>query len=119
MDPLLLVGVGGAAGSLLRFVFSRIQPFRGIPTGTLLVNIAGSFCFSLLVFSQVQGDLYYLIGTGGLGGFTTFSTFSYETFRMMEDHDYRTLATYTAISVGGGLLAVAAGYLACAGWAFL
>ncbi|MGA2698738.1 MAG: CrcB family protein [Methanoregula sp.] len=116
MEPLLLVGLGGVAGSLLRFVFSRLQPCRGIPAGTLLVNITGSFAFSLLVFSQVQGDLYYLIGTGGLGGFTTFSTFSYETFRMMEDHDYRTLATYIAISVGGGLCAVAAGYLICTGW---
>jgi len=115
MDPVILVGLGGAAGSLLRFVLSRIQPYRGIPSGTLLVNITGSFAFSLLVFSQVQGDLYYLVGTGCLGGFTTFSTFSYETFRMLEDHDYRTLATYTAISIGGGLLAVAAGYLACCG----
>jgi CrcB protein len=113
MDPIILVGVGGAAGSVLRFVFSRIEPIRGIPSGTFLVNIIGSFAFSLLVFSQVKGDLYYLIGTGGLGGFTTFSTFSYETFRMMEDHDYRTLATYIAISVGGGLIAVAAGYLIC------
>ena len=38
---------------------------------------------------------------------------------MLEDHDYRTLATYTAISIGGGLLAVAAGYLACGGWVAL
>ncbi|MGA2105173.1 fluoride efflux transporter FluC [Methanoregula sp.] len=115
MDTLILVGIGGAAGSVLRFIFSRIEAIRGIPSGTFLVNIVGSFAFSLLVFSQVKGDLYYLIGTGGLGGFTTFSTFSYETFRMMEDQDYRTLVTYIAISVGGGLVAVAAGYLACTG----
>jgi len=113
MDPLVFVGIGGAAGSVLRFLFSRFQPFRGIPVGTLLVNISGSFAFSLLVFYPIKGDLYSLIGTGGLGGFTTFSTFSYETFRMMEDQDYRTLATYSAVSIGGGLLAVAAGYLAC------
>jgi CrcB protein len=115
MDPVILIGVGGAIGSVLRFVCTRIQPYRGIPAGTLMINITGSFAFSLLVFSQVQGDLYYLIGTGGLGGFTTFSTFSYETFRMLEDHDYRTLLTYTAVSIGGGLLAVTAGYLACGG----
>jgi len=117
MEPVILVGIGGAIGSVLRFVCSRIQPLRGIPAGTLSVNIAGSFALALLTFSHVGGDLYFLIGTGGLGGFTTFSTFSYETFRMMEDHDYRTLLTYTAISIGGGLLAVAAGYLACTGMA--
>ena len=119
MDPVILVGIGGAIGSVLRFVFSRIQPFKGIPAGTLLVNITGSFVLSLLFFSGVNGDMYNLIGTGGLGGFTTFSTFSYETFRMLEDHDYRTLLTYTAVSVGGGLCAVAAGYFACGGWAAL
>ncbi|HVP97460.1 CrcB family protein [Methanoregula sp.] len=117
MDPVILVGIGGAVGSVLRFILSRIQPLRGIPAGTLLVNITGSFALSLLVFGRVGGDLYNLVGTGGLGGFTTFSTFSYETFRMLEDHDYRTFATYTAISIGGGLLAVAAGYLLCSGGA--
>ena len=113
MEPIMLVGIGGAIGSVLRFVSSRIQPLQGIPAGTLLVNITGSFALALLAFSHVSGDLYSLIGTGGLGGFTTYSTFSYETYRMLEDHDYRTFATYTAISVGGGLLAVAAGYLVC------
>ena len=115
MDPVILVGLGGAAGSLLRFVLSRIQPYRGIPSGTLAVNIAGELGLALLVFSHADGDLTALIGTGMLGGFTTFSTFSYETFRMLEDHDYRTLLTYTAVSIGGGLLAVTAGYLACGG----
>ena len=91
METYLLVGIGGAAGALLRFSFSRLQPWRGIPAGTLLVNLIGSFAFSLLVFSREPEEIYYLVGIGALGGFTTFSTFSYESFRMLEDHDYRTL----------------------------
>ncbi|MEN6609757.1 MAG: CrcB family protein [Methanoregulaceae archaeon] len=115
METVLLVGIGGAAGSLLRFWFSRFPPYQGIPAGTLLVNILGSFAFSLVTFSQQPGNLYYLIGIGGLGGFTTFSTFSYESFRMLEDHDYRTLAPYMALSIGGSVLAVLGGYVLCGG----
>lgn len=115
METVLLVGIGGAAGSLLRFWFSRIQPYRGIPAGTLLVNISGGFAFSLITFSHPPGNLYYLIGIGGLGGFTTFSTFSYESFRMLEDHDYRTLVPYMALSIGGSILAVFGGYVLCGG----
>lgn len=115
METLILVGVGGSIGALLRFSFSKVSAIQGIPLGTLLVNLIGSFAFSLLVFSREPGDLYYLIGVGGLGGFTTFSTFSYESFRMLEDHDYRSLVPYMAVSIGGCLLAVIAGYILCGG----
>ena len=72
MEPVILVGIGGAIGSLGRFWFSRYQPVGGIPVGTLIVNIIGSFVFSLLTFSQVPGDWYFLVGVGCTGVFTTF-----------------------------------------------
>ena len=111
MEPVILVGVGGAIGSILRFELSKLQPVRGIPAGTALVNILGSFAFALVVFAALPGDLYALIGIGGLGGFTTFSTFSFETFRMLEDHDYPTMITNMVINVAGSLAGVFAGYL--------
>jgi fluoride exporter len=111
MEPFILVGVGGAIGSLLRFELSKLQPIRGIPAGTALVNILGSFAFSLVVFAALPGDLYSLIGIGALGGFTTFSTFCFETFRMLEDHDYHTVITNTLINVAGSLAGVLGGWL--------
>ena len=111
MEPVILVGVGGAIGSILRFELSKLQPVQGIPVGTALVNILGSFAFSLVVFAAVPGDLYSLIGIGALGGFTTFSTFSFESFRMLEDHDYHTMITNIVINVAGSLAGVCAGYL--------
>lgn len=111
MEPALLVGIGGAVGSIVRFELSKLQPVRGIPAGTALVNIIGSFAFSLMVFAALPGDLYSFIGIGALGGFTTFSTFSFETFRMLEDHDYHTVITNTFINVAGSLAGVCGGYL--------
>jgi fluoride exporter len=111
MEPVILVGIGGAIGSIFRFEFSKLQPVQGVPVGTALVNILGSFAFSLVVFAALPGDLYPLIGIGALGGFTTFSTFSFETFRMLEDHDYHTMMRNILINVAGSLAGVYAGYL--------
>ncbi|MCK9579436.1 MAG: CrcB family protein [Methanoregula sp.] len=106
MEPWLLVGIGGAIGSLLRYECSKIQPVRGLPAGTFIVNIAGSFLFGLLVFSRSPLDLIYCAGIGGMGGFTTFSTFSYETFRMLEDQDYYAMLANILINGTGSILGV-------------
>jgi CrcB protein len=110
MEALMLVGIGGAVGSLLRYSVSKMQPFHGIPAGTLTVNVLGSFAISILVFSGVTGSAYYLLCTGVLGGFTTFSTFGFETFRMLEDKDYGAAAANVLLNVLGSLIAVYAGY---------
>ena len=111
MEPVLLVGFGGAFGSVLRFELSKLQPVRGIPAGTALVNILGSFAFALLVFAHVPDSLSWFIGIGALGGFTTFSTFGFETFRMLEDQDYHTMITNTLINIAGSLAGVCWAYL--------
>jgi|AGTN01.3.fsa_nt_gi Integral membrane protein possibly involved in chromosome condensation len=78
MDPLILVGIGGAIGSVLRYRLSRLPDFQGLPIGTLVVNATGSFVLALLAFAPVTGDLYDLLCVGLLGGYTTFSTFGFE-----------------------------------------
>lgn len=111
MEPLFLVGIGGAVGSILRFEFGRLKPVNDIPTGTLFVNIIGSFAFSILIFTHTPTDYYYLLGIGGFGGFTTFSTFSYETFRMLESHDYYTMGLNIFLNISGGMISVFLGYI--------
>jgi CrcB protein len=88
MEPLVVVGLGGALGSILRYRLSRMPDFQGLPLGTLAVNVSGSFILSLLAFAPLTGDLYNLLGVGLLGGYTTFSSFGFETFRLIEDGDY-------------------------------
>jgi CrcB protein len=108
---MFLVGIGGAIGSVFRFEFSKIQPFSGIPAGTMVVNISGSFALGLLVFSQASSDMVYLIGVGGLGGFTTFSTFSYESVRLLENHDYYTMGVNILLNVAGSIAGVCLAWL--------
>ncbi len=111
MEHLILVGLGGAIGSVIRFELSKIRPASGIPLGTACVNIIGSFIFSLVAFSRSPEDWFYLVDVGILGGFTTFSTFSFETYRMIEEEEYRTMVTNITINLGGSLLGAGAGFL--------
>ena len=105
MEPLLLVGAGGAIGSLLRYQLSRLQAVHGLPCGTLIVNITGSFFIAVLTGMSLSADLNTFIGIGILGGYTTFSTFGFETFRLIEGKDYRTASVNILANVAGSLLA--------------
>jgi CrcB protein len=109
MDPLWLVGTGGAIGSLLRYELSRMQAPRGVPPGTLFVNLTGSFAITFFIGLNVTGGMFDLICTGILGGYTTFSTFGFETFRLIESRDYKTAGANILYNVIGSLLAAYAG----------
>lgn len=111
MEVMIMVGIGGSAGSLLRYGLSRMQPIQGMPAGTLAVNVLGSFALSALTFCGIAGGPYDLLCTGLLGGFTTFSAFGFETFRMLEDRDYGTALANVMLNVVGSLLAVYIGYM--------
>lgn len=111
---LLLVGFGGAVGSVLRYSMQRFINTASIPYGTLLVNLAGCFLIGLLwgllsknSISQSGG---LLLMSGFCGGFTTFSAFTYEGVQMMQDNRWIMLAVYVSASVFGGLVATFTGY---------
>ncbi len=92
MGQLLVVGIGGAFGSILRFVMTQIiNQWTGIkfPYGTLCVNILGCLLIGFLsvIFMErlaVSSIWRAAILIGFLGGFTTFSSFSLETFNLLE-----------------------------------
>lgn len=113
MKTAILVALGGAAGSLLRYGCQRLfnQTF---PAGTLAVNLAGCFLIGILWALAVQKnmakDMQLLLMTGFCGGFTTFSAFSQESLQLASSGRWLTMALYIVCSVAGGLLATAAGY---------
>ena len=111
MEALILVGIGGAIGSLMRFWLSRLQPICDIPAGTLAVNVSGSLAISLLAFSNISSQEYAFFCTGILGGYTTFSTFGFETFRLLEDKLYPAAIANILLNVVGSLAGVFIGYL--------
>ena len=113
---LLLIAIGGAAGSVLRYlVGGRAQHFapHGFPLGTLFVNVVGCFLIGILIrqFMNIQTHNYLraLLVVGFCGGFTTFSTFSIETVGLIEGGEYARAISYIALSVVLCLTATIAG----------
>ena len=111
-NNILLVGLGGAAGSILRYLCQRSLNLS-FPYGTLLVNIAGCLLIGLLwgFFTRhVDDQRRLLLVTGFCGGFTTFSSFTYEGVQMMTENRWLSFVVYTGASVVAGLAATYFGY---------
>lgn len=95
MNSIVLVMVGGAMGSLARFLlagFAQRYVNNGFPIGTVLVNLIGSFIIGFLwgVFeNQPASQLRAFLFVGVLGGFTTFSAYSLETLNLFKDGNIR------------------------------
>ncbi len=108
---LLLVALGGAAGSVLRHLISLLAAAHlgtGFPYGTLAVNVLGSALIGIAAGLGVSGEVRLLLVTGVLGGFTTFSAFSLET-GVLYERTPLLAALYVALSLALGLAAFAGG----------
>jgi CrcB protein len=115
MKYLVFVALGGAAGSVSRYLLSQwtqAQWQGGFPLGTLLVNLLGSCAigvvFALLEKQVLHPDWRGLLMVGFLGAFTTFSTFSLEAFALWESGQALqalgyVLASVTFCFLGAGL----------------
>jgi CrcB protein len=112
---LLLVGVGGAVGSILRYLLSGVvQTGTGstaFPLGTLAVNVIGCLVIGVLTeLSESRGvldaEMRLLLIVGLLGGFTTFSAFGNETLSAMRDRAWLIAWSNVLLSVMLGLMAV-------------
>lgn len=96
IQPLLWIGLAGAAGAVLRYLITQgVMNLlgRGFPYGTLIVNVLGSFLIGALFvifWERVEaGELLRLILVVGLlGSFTTFSAFSLDTWILVQHGAY-------------------------------
>ena len=111
MNMIALVAVGGAVGSVARYLMaSSIQSSTGwsFPIGTVLVNILGCFLIGILYVLLVarpdpRQDLRALLMVGVMGGFTTFSSFSLETVTMAMQGNYTGATLNVVLSVAACL----------------
>lgn len=113
IKTLLMVGLGGGAGSMLRYLCQRwIYNFypHPFPWGTFLVNIVGCFLIGVFYSLSEKSNILtpewrLLLTTGFCGGFTTFSAFTFEGIDLMKENRTGLLLAYIAASVLVGLLA--------------
>lgn len=115
----LLIALGGATGSVLRYLLGgavQRSTGSGFPIGTMVVNVSGCFLIGILVRQflnmQLSNDLRALLIVGFCGGFTTFSTFSAETLALIEGGEYSRAMAYVFLSVILCLLATLTGMTA-------
>jgi fluoride exporter len=109
---IILVGLGGMIGSVLRYLVALLfmrQGTQGFPYGTLAVNLAGCFLIGIILALSEKGDLIgtewrLMLATGFCGGFTTFSAFSFESIRLLQDGEISLVSLYVGSSVIAGLL---------------
>ena len=118
--PFLLVALGGAAGSIARYLLSGWVLHRAVnwqfPLGTFVVNVLGCLFVGVLGGLVVKHDLLaadarLFLFTGIAGGFTTFSAFGLETFYLLRKGEVAIAAGYVALSVLVGLLVLWLGFI--------
>ena len=116
---ILLIGLGGFAGSIARYFISRLNnhiEVLSIPIGTLVVNVLGSLLIGFLIGISEKSpiltvELRMLLMVGLCGGFTTFSTFTGENLMLMRNGQFLILFFYTGLSILFGFAAVYLGYV--------
>jgi len=113
----LIIGLGGALGSMLRFGVAlwidtavtnpgatKAGPI--FPWGVIIVNITGCFVIGFIAtISSTEGRLMIsplarqFIMIGILGGYTTFSSFSLQTLQLAQDGQWGAAAANVLLSV--------------------
>jgi len=114
----LLIGIGGAAGSMARYAITLLLPKTAVtsfPVSTLLVNLLGSLLIGLLAGVALRSQWMTQTGTallaaGLCGGFTTFSAFALDGIRLLEAGAVLTALLYVSLSVVVGMVLCYAGY---------
>jgi CrcB protein len=124
MSKILIIGLGGSIGAILRYLISgyvqHLSKSIGFPYGTLFVNIFGCFIIGMLfhlsdthgVFSSQSRSLIFI---GILGSFTTFSTFGNETMNLFSESENlmasANIVAHIVLGLGAVWLGRVSGYL--------
>ena len=114
LKTILYIAIGGAVGSVLRFLTTFLVSkywSNNFPLATFIVNIIGCFLIGLFVGylakNQLEdSNLKWFLVTGLCGGFTTFSAFGMENYNLFQNNNSLLAFGYIALSIILGLFAV-------------
>ena len=109
----LLVGIGGAVGSMalygVSFAMNRFVPQPHTWVSTFTVNIVGCLLIVILFGLSprshwLEAGGYLLLASGFCGGFTTFSSFALENVNFLQKGQSMLALAYVGLSIVLGLL---------------
>lgn len=117
MKIVLLVALGGALGSVARYLIGKASLALwgpNFPWGTMIVNIMGCFLMGVLAgllahYTELSQEVRAFLMIGVLGGFTTFSAFAIDFVGLTERGSYGFAGLYLLGSVGLSIFALIAG----------
>lgn len=113
MQKYLMIALGGALGSILRYwVGSTVSGRMGVkfPYGTLVINVTACVIIGFsLTYLTKRADLSpawrFFIPVGFIGAYSTFSTYEWETLSTMRSGAFFLAALYAFGSLILGLVA--------------
>lgn len=114
LKTIIYIAIGGAIGSVLRYLTSILVTkywSNQFPLATLITNVLGCFIIGVLIAileknNLGNSNLKWLLVTGFCGGYTTFSTFGYENYSLLQSNNSILAFGYIALSVLLGIFAV-------------
>jgi CrcB protein len=125
MKGILLVGIGGFAGSVARYKLGgwllHLTAQERFPWSTFAINVSGCLFAGLLAglaeeYDFFTPDVRLLVFTGLLGGFTTFSAFGLAARFLLRRDETATALLYAGGSVVVGLAAAWVGFRLAGLW---
>jgi CrcB protein len=107
MVRVLLIGLAGAIGTLLRYfvgVWAGRTLGTGLPWATFLVNVVGCFLIAGIAHAATVTTMSptarITLMTGFVGGLTTYSSFNLETTRLFQERAWAS----GLLNLGGTLI---------------
>ncbi len=104
MITLVLVGVGGSLGAILRWVMAATD--RIIPWGMMTANVIASAAAGALI--DLDGSWRWLINVGVLGAMSTWSSLAVAAVRLTKQEGYRVAM---AVLIGTTSASIAAAWV--------